>query len=270
MVAATLLAGVIVVAIAATQTAWFRNWLRGYITREAHQYLNGELSIGRLNGNLFFGIELEDVGLTLNGRPVMSVKDLALRYNALEFLGKGVSIQSIRIDHPVVYLRRDGQGWAIARLVKKNEAEADRRGPDRPMTIDGIGVSSGSLVFEQPFEAPGIVVPTRFDDIDAQLAFKYEPVHYSIDIRHISLLGVNPDVVLAELSGGVSVHGDEIDVQKLALRTGESSVTLDGASGTTCRTRRSRCRRSATPYRCPSSDGSFRRSPASVSARPSG
>ena len=84
-------------------------------------------------------------------------------------------------------------------------------------------------MFEQPFEAPGIVVPTRFDDIDAQFAFKYEPVHYSIDIGHISLLGVNPDVVVAELSGGVSVHGDEIDVQKLALRTGESSVTLDGA-----------------------------------------
>ena len=34
---------------------------------------------------------------------------------------------------------------------------------------------------------------------------------------------------IAELSGGVSVHDDEIDVQKLALRTGESSVTLDGA-----------------------------------------
>ena len=95
----------------------------------------------------------------------------------------------------MIYLQRDAQGWAIGRLVKKNEAEADRRGPDRPMTIDEIGVSSGSLVFEQPFEAPGVVVPTRFDDIDAQFAFKYEPVHYSIDIRHISLRGDNPDVV---------------------------------------------------------------------------
>ncbi len=229
VVAATLLAGVVVIGIAATQTAWFRNWLRGYITREAHQYLNGELSIGRLGGNLFFGIELEDAALTLNGRPVVSVKDLELRYNALEFLSKGLSIRSIRIGHPVVYLQRDERGWTIARLVKETKAEANRSGPDRPMTIDEIGVSAGSLVFEQPFEAPGVVVPTRFDGIDAQFAFKYEPVRYSIAITHFSLRGVNPDVVVAELSGGVSVHGDEINVQKLALRTGESSLTLDGA-----------------------------------------
>src|SRR5262245_8527418 len=115
VVATALIVGVIVIAIAATQTGWFRNWFRGYITREAHQYLNGELSIGRLNGNLFFGVELEDVGITLNGRPVMSVKDIRLRYNALRFISKRVAIQSLAIDHPIVYLTRDGDTWSLAR-----------------------------------------------------------------------------------------------------------------------------------------------------------
>ena len=41
-----------------SQTAWFRNWLRGYIVREAGNYLNGTLSIGSLGGNLFFGFEM--------------------------------------------------------------------------------------------------------------------------------------------------------------------------------------------------------------------
>ncbi len=229
VVAATLLVGIVVVGIAATQTMWFKNWLRGYIAREAHQYLNGELSIGRLGGNLFFGIELEDVGIALNGRTVMSVKDIGLRYDSLEFLRKGLSIQSIRIDHPVVYLRRDGEAWSISRLVKKDEGEADRSGPGRPFAIDGIEVSAGSVVFEQALATNGVVLPTRLDDIDARLAFKYEPVHYSVEIAHISLRGTNPAIAVNEVSGGVSVRDDEIHVRQLVLRTGESSITIDGA-----------------------------------------
>ena len=56
VVAATLIAGVIVIGIAATQTAVQEPAARLHHA-EAHQYLNGELSIGRLGGNLFFGIE---------------------------------------------------------------------------------------------------------------------------------------------------------------------------------------------------------------------
>ena len=60
----TLVVGAAAASIIVSQTAWFRNWLRGYIVSEADQYLNGQLTIGRLGGNLFFGVELEDVGVT--------------------------------------------------------------------------------------------------------------------------------------------------------------------------------------------------------------
>ena len=48
-------AALAMIAIAATaalaitsQTMWFKNWLRGFIVREASQYVNGTLSIGGL------------------------------------------------------------------------------------------------------------------------------------------------------------------------------------------------------------------------------
>src|SRR5687767_8645671 len=58
----TLAVGAAAAAIIVSQTAWFKDWLRGYIVREAHQYLNGNLSIERLGGNLFFGLEMENIG----------------------------------------------------------------------------------------------------------------------------------------------------------------------------------------------------------------
>src|SRR5882724_2180927 len=110
----TLIIGATAAAVIVSQTAWFKNWLRGYIVREAQQYLNGTLSIERLGGNLFFGVEMENIGLSMDGS---------------------------RLDKPVIYLRREGDTWSLSKLVKKQETEADRSGPARPIAIDTIGIS---------------------------------------------------------------------------------------------------------------------------------
>src|ERR1051325_7662237 len=144
----TLVIGAAAAAIIVSQTAWFKNWLRGYIVREANQYLNGTLSIQRLGGSLFFGIEMENIALSLDGNEVVAVKDLGLDYNAFELIARGPSVDSIRLDHPVIYLWREGDGWDLSRLIKKPETEADRSGPAKPITIDAIGISDGSIEIE--------------------------------------------------------------------------------------------------------------------------
>src|SRR5438876_7359906 len=137
----TLVVGATAAAIIVAQTAWFKNLLRAYIVREASQYLNGQLSIGRLGGNLFFGVELENVGVSMDGSQVVAVKDLGLDYSVFELISKGLSVDSIRVNKPVLYLRREGDTWSISRLIKKQAQEADRSGPAKPMTIGEIGVS---------------------------------------------------------------------------------------------------------------------------------
>src|SRR5919197_4699922 len=114
----TLVIGAAAAAIIVSQTAWFKNWLRGYIVREANLYLNGTLSIDRLGGNLFFGIELENIGVSMDGSQVVAVKDLGLDYNVFELITRGMSVNDIRLNHPVLFLRRYGDTWTISKLVK--------------------------------------------------------------------------------------------------------------------------------------------------------
>jgi autotransporter translocation and assembly factor TamB len=225
----TLIVGATAAAIIVSQTAWFKNWLRGYIVAEANNYLNGKLSIQRLGGNLFFGVELENVGVSMDGSEVVAVEDLGLDYNVFELITKGLSVDNIRLTRPTVYLRRDGDTWSIARLVKKQEQEADRQGPQFPIAIDDIGISDATIVIDDPVGTSGVDVPDRIDRIDAKLAFKYEPVRYSIEISHVSFRASQPELALNALSGGVSVKDDTLYVDKLALRTAESSVLIDGA-----------------------------------------
>jgi len=224
----TLVVGAAAAAVFVSQTAWFKNWLRGYIVREANRYVNGTLTIGRLGGNLFFGVEMENVGLSMDGSPVVAIKDVGLDYNVFQLIAKGLSVDNIRLDKPVIYLRRDGDGWSLGRLVKRQETEADRSGPTRPIAIDDIGISDGSVVIESAVGPPGVDVPKRFDHLDAKLSFKYEPVRYSIEITHVSFRGSEPSIALNALSGGVSVKDDTVYVDTLALRTAETSLSMDG------------------------------------------
>ena len=224
-----LLVGATAAAVIVAETSWFKNWLRGYIVREASQYLNGQLSISRLGGNLFTGVELENVGVSVDGSQVVAVQDLGLKYNVIELVTKGLSVDEINLNKPVIYLRRDGDSWSIARLIKKQTQEADRRGPMSPMAFDHIGISDASLVIDGPVGTTGVNVPARVDDVDADFSFKYEPVRYSLEISHVSFRASRPSIGLNALSGGVSVKDDTLYVDKLALRTEETSVLIDGA-----------------------------------------
>ena len=80
----TLMVGIVAVALIVSQTPWFRDWLRRYIVRESKQYLNGELSIGGLGGNLLFGVQLSDVAIDVSGERVVAVKTLEVDYSVFE------------------------------------------------------------------------------------------------------------------------------------------------------------------------------------------
>src|ERR1700754_3245517 len=129
VVVLVLLVGATAAAVIVAETSWFKNWLRGYIVREADQYINGHLSISRLGGNLFTGVELENIGVSMDGSQVVAIQDLGLKYNIIDLVTKGLSVDDISLNKPVIYLRRDGDTWSIAKLIKKQAQEADREGP---------------------------------------------------------------------------------------------------------------------------------------------
>ena len=116
-VVGTLIVGVMAVALIVSQTPWFKDWLRRYIVRESKQYLNGELTIGGLGGNLFFGVQLSDIALDVSGQRVIAVKGLEVDYSVLELISTGIVLNDIKLNQPSV------------RLVARCERRMERRSP---------------------------------------------------------------------------------------------------------------------------------------------
>jgi translocation-and-assembly-module (TAM) inner membrane subunit TamB-like protein len=229
VVTATLMVGASAAAVLTTQTAWFRDWLRGYIVKHANQTLNGQLSIRRLGGNLFYGVELENVSLTLDGREAVTIRNVGVKYNAFQLVTRGISIEHVRLDQPVIHLWRSDDGWAISRIVKREEHEADRSGPGRPIAVEEIGIADATVVVDDRAEDGRLRVPSRIERLDASVAFHYEPVRYSVDIAHVSFRGAGPALALNSLTGGVSVRNDTLFLNNISVRTAESSLAINGA-----------------------------------------
>ena len=129
----TLVVGAASLALIVSQTAWFKDWLRGFIVRQADDYVNGRLTIGRLDGNLFFGVELEDIDVTLNGQSVVSVKDVGPRLQRARFPRRRRGAR-LHPPEPAGRAPREERRWLEPRAAAEEAAEGSR--PRRSGTAD--------------------------------------------------------------------------------------------------------------------------------------
>src|SRR5687767_7909825 len=130
--------------VAVTQTSWFKNWLRQKAVSQAAQYLNGELTITRLSGNIFTGVELEGVKLHHDGQTAVAMDKLTVEYSPVTMISEGLILNSMTLDNPTILLQRDDAGWNFRRFVKTRQNTGGRGAP--PITMDSIVINNGHLI----------------------------------------------------------------------------------------------------------------------------
>jgi hypothetical protein len=222
----TLLVGVTSMAVIVTQTTWFKEWLRGFIVRQAEDYVNGRLSIGRLDGNLFTGIELGDIDVTMNGKHVVDVGEVGLHYNPLTLIKGDVILDHIRLDRPKLIVERTRDGWNLAHLVKARTPDNPNR--TRTIEIGEIGVSDGSLELVDAVGTSGVDTPAQVDRLDASVSVRSSGDELRVEIAHVSLRAKDPDLGLNALSGTIRRTKDGLVFDKVSVRTEESSIRAEG------------------------------------------
>ena len=134
--------------VAVTQTSWFKNWLRQKAVSQAAQYLNGELTITRLSGNIFTGVVLEGVALRHEGQTAVAMDRLTVELQpADDDLGRA----DLRFDDaatiPTILLQRDNAGWNFSRFVKTRRNTGGRGAP--PITMQSIAINNGHLIVQR-------------------------------------------------------------------------------------------------------------------------
>ncbi len=201
--------------VAVTQTSWFKNWLRQKAVSQAAQYLNGELTITRLSGNIFTGVALEGVTLRHEGQTAVAMDKLTVEYSPLTMISEGVILDSMTLDNPTILLHRDDAGWNFSRFVKTRRNTGGRGAP--PITMQSIVINNGHVIVNDR----GRLVEdlTR---LNMQFRFAYEKPGIAISINRMTADA--GETALRRLTGDLRFDRGSISARDIAIETDRTKL----------------------------------------------
>ena len=201
--------------VAVTQTSWFKNWLRQKAVSQAAQYLNGELTITRLSGNVFTGVALEGVTLRHEGQTAVAMDKLTVEYSPMTMISDGLILDSMTLDNPTILLQRDNAGWNFNRFVKTRRNTGGRGAP--PITMDAITINNGHVIIKDRGRL--IEDLTR---LNTRFRFAYERPGIAISIAQLSADA--SDTRLRRLAGDLRFDRGSVLARDLAIETDRSKL----------------------------------------------
>jgi len=210
-------------ALVATQTSWFRDWARGFGERQAARLLNGQISIGRLDGNLWNGATLSNVAITQDGRQVVTVERVRVTYNVRQLLSRNWQFPEITLTRPSIVLIHDAAGWRIANLLRprRNDSAAAQ-----PVQLPSLVIDRGTVAIEDTLAGDGVRWPRQVQQLNGDFGLTLAGGLTDLIIRRASFETAEPGLTVAELSGRWIARNGRHDVRDLHLRTAASA--LDG------------------------------------------
>ncbi|HET9372500.1 MAG TPA: translocation/assembly module TamB domain-containing protein [Vicinamibacterales bacterium] len=140
-IAAAVLIVLVTIALLLVNTRWAEEQARRQIVSRVTRALNGELTIGSLEGSLYGHITLRDVTLTQGGAPLLHADAIEVRYQIGRLWREGIVVDDVVVTRPVVSLVERDDGWNFARLVKARE----RTGKGPRVRLDRLRISDGDV-----------------------------------------------------------------------------------------------------------------------------
>jgi autotransporter translocation and assembly factor TamB len=212
----------IVAAVGVSQTAWFKDWLRRDMTARAERLLDARLSIGRVGGNLFTGIVLDDVRLMQAGVPVVTIDRVRVTYRVLTMRRNRIVLDSIELLRPTIVARQTAEGWNVTRLVKPRVRPTGAA----PIAfgIDALRIYDGRVSVE-----PRGGRRTRLEDLDADLSIATGAGVARYAIRSVSLTLPDRALRLGRFAGVIERRGDVVSFADTRLDLPRSHLRIAGA-----------------------------------------
>lgn len=233
-----------VAVIGFTQTRAFRSYLRGLIVEAASKGLQGELTLGQLEGNLITGFHVDTVAVRESGEDVVVVERIEARYDPLSLLAKRLSLSHIKLVNPSFRLTRSTAGsWNLARLIKPTPADTVPSSwvidVKRLEVINGRFFLSDSLTLVRRSSDSSFSLQVgefdyssiELDSLNLDAGATVRPRAYTALVRSLSFRSVRPDFSLKRLGGELALTTTEASIRNLEVETGKSRLRLDARAG---------------------------------------
>ena len=243
---------IIVAAVLELQTPWGARRVKDLAVSQAGRVLNGQLEIDRLGGGLLNGVELSGVRVRQGESTPVTAARITVRYSAWQlWRGDAIAINRLEISGLHVAGERTAIGALnLGQLVKPRRptsAPAQRR----PIQIQNIHISDGTVTFPDPWGPSWMQLPTDVRDLNASLDLEYRDGHWLFAIRTLSADAHAPALKVEAFRGDIRLDPASWSVKRGDLRSRASRVLFDLVIGTTPAGRTYEVNATATPFDFP-------------------
>jgi hypothetical protein len=221
------------------QTSPVKNWIKNLIVETVNKEINGNISIGKLDGTFFTSIQLENLLLTTNnGDTVAYFKYLSIKTSPLKLLSKEIYIRQILINQITLNLVEESDGELnITKIYPVSEEPEDTSETKFPFIISVENLEIKNLNFNlQSYENNNSkriykVLNTedlRISNFELLLSAKVDinKPEFNIEISNLKFKPNLENFELAELSGKFFISDSSVAVSDLSIKTNYSQFSV--------------------------------------------
>lgn len=158
---AVLLLLVLVGIVVLNGTYYGRERVRRLALDAVRGLVNGEVTVGRIDGNLLDRFDLVDVSITdKDGRPFLTADRIRARIALAPLLSRRIIVRALDLERPVVTVSRTPGGtWNYKRIFDSRDTSSTRvrLGFGSWVDLHGITIRNGTLFVHKPYPTDEVV-----------------------------------------------------------------------------------------------------------------
>lgn len=222
------LLGLLIVLTIFSQTSWFRSILKDQIVSISKDFLNGELSIGKINGNFYSDLAISEVKIEKNDTTLIYIDQISLNYNLSAVLFKTIIIDLVKIDSVFAFLKQENDStWNLSKIVKEST-------PEEPDTVESefnwnIETSLFEILNTELRIEPNnknSTIPKRIKNLNFLASVHITPNEKSFSVYTFTLKSENPSFEIMDLDISAKINEEKIELEKFELISAENKLML--------------------------------------------
>ncbi|NNC95948.1 MAG: hypothetical protein HKN92_10325, partial [Chitinophagales bacterium] len=201
--------------------------IRRVAVSETNKILDGEISIGKIQGSLLNEFAIQDIGIIHHGDTLLEASALSIDYKIFKLLSKTVEVEAIRLDNFSLSAKEyEKDRWNILDLVPPTEDTSAAAPFNWKIILDKIWINKLSADIA-PFD-DNSSIPKKAQ-LSGLLGLEYDQDEIRIFSDSLSLTTEAPSAIIKNLTFNSTVAGDDVEWSEFILKLDKSDIRSDGS-----------------------------------------
>ncbi|MCK9451776.1 MAG: translocation/assembly module TamB [Bacteroidales bacterium] len=205
------------------QTAFVKEKIARFAENQAGSFINGELSLGEIDGNFFTGISLKNILILHDGDSLVHLKEISAAYNLLALIDETLAIQSLELSNPQVFLKQiNDSTWNVQQLIKASTdtTTTDTSSSNFVVKLDLLHLTEGKI----RINSPDTLIPREINQFKIKLSGTYSADVQSLKMDEFSFNTQQPAISLENLAFQLQRDTEAIVLSDFILKTAKNQL----------------------------------------------